>query len=100
MVRAYATQQSERVWQPDDAAKLRIREIVADFSIEITPAVGLRLGARLGRRGRARAQGAEQGQRRERSAVGWNQPLRHGPGNLTGTGARTPMVAPRAPKIR
>jgi methylenetetrahydrofolate reductase (NADPH) len=39
MVRAYATPFSERVWQPDDAAKLRIRELVADFSIEITPAI-------------------------------------------------------------
>jgi len=39
MVRAYATQLGERVWQPDDAAQLRIRELVADFSIEITPAV-------------------------------------------------------------
>jgi methylenetetrahydrofolate reductase (NADPH) len=39
MVRAYATPISERVWQPDDAAKLLIRELVADFSIEITPAI-------------------------------------------------------------
>jgi methylenetetrahydrofolate reductase (NADPH) len=39
MVRAYATPISEQVWQPDDAAKLRIRELVADFSIEITPAI-------------------------------------------------------------
>jgi methylenetetrahydrofolate reductase (NADPH) len=39
MARASATSLSERVWQPDDAAKLRIRELVADFSIEITPAV-------------------------------------------------------------
>ena len=39
MVRASATPVSERVWQPDAAAKLRVRELVADFSIEITPAV-------------------------------------------------------------
>jgi methylenetetrahydrofolate reductase (NADPH) len=38
MSRAYALPASEPVWQPDDAAKLRIRELVADFSIEITPA--------------------------------------------------------------
>jgi methylenetetrahydrofolate reductase (NADPH) len=42
MVRAYATQLSERVWQPDDAAQLRLRELVADFSIEITPAIAAR----------------------------------------------------------
>jgi methylenetetrahydrofolate reductase (NADPH) len=39
MVRASATPVSERVWQPADAAKLRIRELVADCSVEITPAV-------------------------------------------------------------
>lgn len=39
MVRACATPISEPVWQPDDAAKLRIRELVADFSIELTPAM-------------------------------------------------------------
>ena len=39
MARAYATSISERVWQPDNAATLRIRELVADFSIEITPAI-------------------------------------------------------------
>ena len=38
MDRAYALPAAELVWQPDDAAKLRIRELVADFSIEITPA--------------------------------------------------------------
>ena len=38
MGRAYVLPASEQVWQPDDAAKLRIRELVADFSIEITPA--------------------------------------------------------------
>jgi methylenetetrahydrofolate reductase (NADPH) len=38
MVRAYAAPISEEVWQSDDAAKLRLRELVADFSIEITPA--------------------------------------------------------------
>jgi methylenetetrahydrofolate reductase (NADPH) len=45
MVRAYATPIRERVWQPDDAAKLRIRELVADFSIEITPAIAARHAA-------------------------------------------------------
>jgi methylenetetrahydrofolate reductase (NADPH) len=38
MARASALPLSERVWQPDDAAKLRVRELVADFSIEVTPA--------------------------------------------------------------
>ena len=38
MARAYALPTSERLWQPGDAAKLRIRELVADFSIEVTPA--------------------------------------------------------------
>lgn len=38
MLRAYARQTTERVWQPDDAAKRRVRDLVADFSIEITPA--------------------------------------------------------------
>jgi methylenetetrahydrofolate reductase (NADPH) len=42
MIRAYATPVSEQVWQPDDAAKLCVRELVADFSIEITPAVAAR----------------------------------------------------------
>jgi methylenetetrahydrofolate reductase (NADPH) len=42
VMRAYATPVSERVWQPDDAAKLRLRELVADFSTEITPAVAAR----------------------------------------------------------
>ena len=45
MAGAYATSISERVWQPDDAAKLRIRELVADFSIEITPAIAARHAA-------------------------------------------------------
>jgi methylenetetrahydrofolate reductase (NADPH) len=45
MVRAYATPISERVWQPDDAAKLDIRELVADFSIEITPAIATKHNA-------------------------------------------------------
>jgi methylenetetrahydrofolate reductase (NADPH) len=45
MVRASATPVSERVWQPTDAAKLRIRELVADFSIEITPAVAAKHAA-------------------------------------------------------
>lgn len=38
MAPAYALPTSERPWQPDDAAKLRIRELVAGFSIEVTPA--------------------------------------------------------------
>jgi methylenetetrahydrofolate reductase (NADPH) len=45
MVRAYATSLSERVWQPDDAAKLRISELVADFSVEITPAIAAKHAA-------------------------------------------------------
>ena len=45
MVRAYALPASEQVWQPDDAAKLRIRELVADFSIEITPAAAAKYAA-------------------------------------------------------
>jgi methylenetetrahydrofolate reductase (NADPH) len=44
MVRAYATSISEQVWQPD-AGQLRLRELLADFSIEITPAVAARYGA-------------------------------------------------------
>jgi methylenetetrahydrofolate reductase (NADPH) len=45
MVRANATAISERIWHPDDAAKLGIRELVADFSIEITPAIAAKHGA-------------------------------------------------------
>ena len=45
MVRADALPASERVWQPDDEAKLRIRELAADFSIEITPATAARHAA-------------------------------------------------------
>jgi methylenetetrahydrofolate reductase (NADPH) len=45
MSRAYALPASEHVWQPDDAAKLRIRELVADFSIEITPATACKYAA-------------------------------------------------------
>jgi methylenetetrahydrofolate reductase (NADPH) len=45
MVRAYATAIREQVCQPEDAAKLRIRELVADFSIEITPAIAARHAA-------------------------------------------------------
>ena len=39
MARAYATAIREQVRQPDDAAKLRLRELVADFSIEVTPPI-------------------------------------------------------------
>jgi methylenetetrahydrofolate reductase (NADPH) len=38
MVHASALPARGRVWQPDDGAKLRIRELMADFSIEVTPA--------------------------------------------------------------
>jgi methylenetetrahydrofolate reductase (NADPH) len=38
MLTAYARQTTARVWQSDDDPKLRIRDLVADFSIEITPA--------------------------------------------------------------
>jgi methylenetetrahydrofolate reductase (NADPH) len=38
MVRASALPAMKRVWQPDDGAKLRIRELAADCSIEVTPA--------------------------------------------------------------
>jgi methylenetetrahydrofolate reductase (NADPH) len=48
MVRAHATAIGEQVWQTDDAAKLRIRELVADFSIEITPAVAAKPAALAG----------------------------------------------------
>jgi methylenetetrahydrofolate reductase (NADPH) len=44
MLRAYA-QTIEPIWQPDDATKLGIRELVADFSIEITPATAAKHAA-------------------------------------------------------
>jgi methylenetetrahydrofolate reductase (NADPH) len=42
MLPAYARQTTERFWQPDDGAKQRIQDLVADFSIEITPATATR----------------------------------------------------------
>lgn len=45
MMPASAKQITERVWQPDDDAKLRVRELVADFSIEITPVIAARHAA-------------------------------------------------------
>jgi methylenetetrahydrofolate reductase (NADPH) len=45
MLAAYARQTTERVWQSDDGAKQRIQRLMADFSIEITPATATRHGA-------------------------------------------------------
>jgi methylenetetrahydrofolate reductase (NADPH) len=45
MLPAYGRQTTARVWQPDDNAKLRIRDLVAAFSIEITPATATRHAA-------------------------------------------------------
>jgi methylenetetrahydrofolate reductase (NADPH) len=45
MLPVHARQTTARVWQPDDDAKLRIRDLVADFSIEITPATAARHAA-------------------------------------------------------
>jgi methylenetetrahydrofolate reductase (NADPH) len=42
MLPAYARQTTERFWQPDHGAKQRIQDLVADFSIEITPATATR----------------------------------------------------------
>jgi methylenetetrahydrofolate reductase (NADPH) len=42
MLPAYARQTTERFWQPDHGAKQRIQRLVADFSIEITPATASR----------------------------------------------------------
>jgi methylenetetrahydrofolate reductase (NADPH) len=45
MLPAYARQTAARVWQPDDDPKRRIRDLVADFSIEITPATAAKHAA-------------------------------------------------------
>jgi methylenetetrahydrofolate reductase (NADPH) len=45
MLPAYARQTTARVWQPDEGAKLRIRDLVADYSIEITPATAAKHAA-------------------------------------------------------
>jgi methylenetetrahydrofolate reductase (NADPH) len=45
MLAAHARQTTERVWQPDEGAKQRIQGLVADFSIEITPATATRHAA-------------------------------------------------------
>jgi methylenetetrahydrofolate reductase (NADPH) len=42
MLAAHARQTAERVWQPDDGAKHRVQDLLADFSIEITPATATR----------------------------------------------------------
>jgi methylenetetrahydrofolate reductase (NADPH) len=42
MLPAYARQTTERFWQPDHGVKQRIQGLVADFSIEITPATATR----------------------------------------------------------
>jgi methylenetetrahydrofolate reductase (NADPH) len=45
MLAAYARQTAERLWQSDDGAKQRIQGLMADFSVEITPATATRHGA-------------------------------------------------------
>ena len=45
MLPAHARQIAARVWQPDRGANLRISDLVADFSIEITPATAARHAA-------------------------------------------------------
>ena len=45
MLPAHARQTAARVWQPGDDTKRRIRDLVADFSIEITPASARRHAA-------------------------------------------------------
>jgi methylenetetrahydrofolate reductase (NADPH) len=45
MLPAPARQTTARVWQPDDDAKRRIRDLVADCSIEVTPASARRHAA-------------------------------------------------------
>ena len=45
MLPAHARQIAARVWQPERGANLRISDLVADFSIEITPATAARHAA-------------------------------------------------------
>jgi methylenetetrahydrofolate reductase (NADPH) len=45
MLPAHARQITARAWQPDRGANLRISDLVADFSIEITPATAARHAA-------------------------------------------------------
>jgi methylenetetrahydrofolate reductase (NADPH) len=45
MLAAYARQTAGHIWQPEVGAKQRIRDLLADFSIEITPATAARHAA-------------------------------------------------------